>query len=176
MKISSPLGINEAGKLKNSVGLAIASIGFPHETLQDKAVKLDKNIDAMKDFGVDFFLQRRELGMINIGGDGIVVADGKKYEVNHYDALYLGAGTKEVTLESKDTYITTKEFNLFNIGWHVGGGAEWTIAGNTKLLFELTYLGSFLDLDRIKSYKDDKSEFNPELKFNDISLKVGVIF
>ena len=82
----------------------------------------------------------------------------------------------KVTLESKDTYITTKEFNLFNIGWHVGGGAEWTIAGNTKLLFELTYLGSFLDLDRIKSYKDDKSEFNPGLKFNDISLKVGVIF
>ena len=68
----------------------------------DKKVKLDKNIDAMKDFGVDFFLQRRELGMINIGGDGIVVADGVEYKVNHYDALYLGAGTKDVTLESKD--------------------------------------------------------------------------
>ena len=64
------------------------------------AVRLDKNIDAMKDFGVDFFLQRREIGMINIGGDGIVVADGVRYEVNHYDALYLGAGTKDVTLES----------------------------------------------------------------------------
>ena len=61
----------------------------------DKKIKLDKNIDAMKDFGVDYFLQRRELGMINIGGDGIVVADGVTFEVNHYDALYLGAGTKE---------------------------------------------------------------------------------
>ena len=50
----------------------------------DKKVKLDKNIDPMKDFGVDFFLQRRELGMINIGGDGIVVADGVEYKVNHY--------------------------------------------------------------------------------------------
>ncbi len=69
----------------------------------DKKVKLDKNIDAMKDFGVDYFLQRRELGMINIGGDGIVVADGVTYEVKHYDALYLGAGTKDVTLESKDS-------------------------------------------------------------------------
>lgn len=68
----------------------------------DKKVKLDKNIDAMKDFGVDFFLQRRELGMINIGGDGVVVADGVEYKVNHYDALYLGAGTKDVTLESVD--------------------------------------------------------------------------
>ncbi|MBO7572279.1 MAG: outer membrane beta-barrel protein [Bacteroidales bacterium] len=82
----------------------------------------------------------------------------------------------KVMLESKEMYIATKEFNLFNIGWYVGGGAEWTIAGNTKLLFELVYLGTFLDLDKIKSYKDDKSEFNPGLKFNDISVKVGVIF
>ncbi|MDX9915905.1 MAG: 5-dehydro-4-deoxy-D-glucuronate isomerase, partial [Sphaerochaeta sp.] len=39
-------------------------------------VDLAKNIDPMKHFGVDFFLQRRELGMINIGGDGYVEADG----------------------------------------------------------------------------------------------------
>lgn len=82
----------------------------------------------------------------------------------------------KVTLESKETYIATKEFNLFNIGWHVGGGAEWSIAGNTKLLFELVYLGTFIDLDKINSYKDDLTTFNPGIKFNDISLKVGVIF
>lgn len=82
----------------------------------------------------------------------------------------------KVTLESKETYIATKEFNLFNIGWHVGGGAEWSIAGNTKLLFELVYLGTFIDFDKINSYKDDLTTFNPGIKFNDISLKVGVIF
>jgi hypothetical protein len=87
----------------------------------------------------------------------------------------------KVTLETKDTYIATREFNLFNIGWHVGGGAEWTIAGNTKLLFELNYLGTFLDIDKIRSYKDDNtptntSTLNPGIRLNDISLKVGVIF
>ena len=56
----------------------------------DKKVKLDKNIDPMKDFGVDFFLQRRELGMINIGGDGIVVADGVEYKVNLHLSHRLG--------------------------------------------------------------------------------------
>jgi len=82
----------------------------------DETVKLDKNIDAMKDFGVDFFLQRRELGMINIGGDGVVVADGKTYEIKHYDALYLGAGTKVVTLTSKDAKKSSKILHELNTG------------------------------------------------------------
>ena len=84
----------------------------------DKKVKLDKNIDPMKDFGVDFFLQRRELGMINIGGDGIVVADGVEYKVNHYDALYLGAGTKDVVLESVDKKNPAK-FYMNSVPAHV---------------------------------------------------------
>lgn len=63
-------------------------------------VDLQKNIDPMKDFGVNFFLERRELGMINIGGDGLVEADGVKYSVKHYDALYLPMGTKSVRFSS----------------------------------------------------------------------------
>lgn len=66
------------------------------------SVKLERNIDAMKDFGVNYFLERRELGIINIGGDGIVKASGKEYTVKHYDALYLGSGTKDVEFASKD--------------------------------------------------------------------------
>lgn len=49
----------------------------------------------------DFFLQRRELGIINVGGDGMVEADGEKYELNKLDALYLGQGTKSVKFSSK---------------------------------------------------------------------------
>ncbi|NLZ68144.1 MAG: 5-dehydro-4-deoxy-D-glucuronate isomerase [Spirochaetales bacterium] len=68
----------------------------------DEEIALDKNIDAMKEFGVNYFLERREIGMINIGGDGTVKADGVVYELNHFDAIYLPMGTKEVLLSSKN--------------------------------------------------------------------------
>ncbi len=51
----------------------------------------------------DYFLERREMGVINIGGDGIVVADGKRFEISAREAVYLARGTKNVTFESKDS-------------------------------------------------------------------------
>ncbi|MBI9094247.1 MAG: 5-dehydro-4-deoxy-D-glucuronate isomerase [Sphaerochaeta sp.] len=68
-----------------------------------KKLDLAMNIDAMADFGVDFYLQRRELGIINIGGDGIVEADGVTYEIVSLDGLYLPMGTKSVLFSSKDS-------------------------------------------------------------------------
>ena len=49
----------------------------------------------------DYFLQRREIGVINVGGAGTIEADGVSYELNKLDALYLGKGTQEVTFASK---------------------------------------------------------------------------
>lgn len=48
----------------------------------------------------EFFLERRELGIINVGGNGTVTADGKKFELKKQDALYLGKGTKDVSFTS----------------------------------------------------------------------------
>lgn len=73
-----------------------------------ETIDLAKNIDPMKDFGVNYFLERRELGIINIGGTGIVEADGTKYELKHYDALYLPCGTKKVLLSSADAKAPAK--------------------------------------------------------------------
>ncbi len=74
----------------------------------DKEVSIDKNIDAMSDFGVNFFLERRELGIINIGEKGAVKADGKEYVLNHFDALYLPKGTKEILFSSADSKAPAK--------------------------------------------------------------------
>ncbi|MCS5736855.1 5-deoxy-glucuronate isomerase, partial [Herbiconiux daphne] len=55
-----------------------------------------------RQFGVDFFLQRREMGIINIGGAGFVVVDGERYELAAHDGLYIGKGAHEVTFASND--------------------------------------------------------------------------
>lgn len=53
-------------------------------------------LEAGEELRSEFFLQRREMGVINIGGDGYIVADGTRYDLKKYDCLYLGRGTKEV--------------------------------------------------------------------------------
>ncbi|MDC2890966.1 5-dehydro-4-deoxy-D-glucuronate isomerase [Psychrosphaera sp. 1_MG-2023] len=56
-------------------------------------------LDALK---AEFFLSRRELGIINVGGKGTVTADGEAFELNYKDSLYLGSGNRHVTFQSSD--------------------------------------------------------------------------
>lgn len=56
-----------------------------------------------KELGTDYFLERRELGIINIGSKGYVTLDGEKYEMNNKDGLYVGKGVREVVFESIDS-------------------------------------------------------------------------
>jgi 4-deoxy-L-threo-5-hexosulose-uronate ketol-isomerase len=53
--------------------------------------------------GTDFFLQRRELGLINIGGDARVVVDDQTFEVAAREALYVGQGAKRLEFSSVDS-------------------------------------------------------------------------
>lgn len=59
-------------------------------------------LEAGKEFGTDYFLERRELGIINIGAAGKMILDGKAYEMANGDGAYVGMGTKEVRFESND--------------------------------------------------------------------------
>ena len=56
-----------------------------------------------KQLGVSYFLERRELGVINIGSAGTISVDGHSYEINHRDALYIGKGAKEIVFASNDS-------------------------------------------------------------------------
>ena len=64
----------------------------------NKTLKLE-TIDPLK---APYFLFARELGVINVGGEGTVTVDGKEYKLNFKDALYVGSGNKEVTFKSTD--------------------------------------------------------------------------
>lgn len=59
-------------------------------------------IDLAEQLGVSYFLERRELGIINIGDEGSVILDGVEYEMHQRDGLYVGKGTKEVIFRSKN--------------------------------------------------------------------------
>jgi len=54
------------------------------------------------DLKAPYFLHRREIGMINVGGDAIVTADGEVYHLGYKEALYIGKETAEVFFESAD--------------------------------------------------------------------------
>jgi 4-deoxy-L-threo-5-hexosulose-uronate ketol-isomerase len=63
---------------------------------EELTIKLDKEL------GVNYFLERRELGIINIGADGTVILDGVEYEMKGRDGLYVGRGTKDVKFRSNN--------------------------------------------------------------------------
>ncbi len=60
------------------------------------------SLDPIPQLKAPYFLFNRELGVINVGGAGIVTVDGKSYELNFKEALYVGRGNKKVTFKSKD--------------------------------------------------------------------------
>ncbi|MGM0377718.1 MAG: 5-dehydro-4-deoxy-D-glucuronate isomerase [Bacteroidota bacterium] len=69
------------------------------------AVPLDQalRLEPFEEIKAQYFLQRRELGVINIGGNAKVSVDGEVYELGYKEALYVGRDNKEVLFESDNS-------------------------------------------------------------------------
>ncbi|MEF9878342.1 MAG: 5-dehydro-4-deoxy-D-glucuronate isomerase [Clostridia bacterium] len=65
-------------------------------------VKKTLTLSAGAELRAQYFLERRELGVINIGGDGIITIDGTEYPLRRKDGMYVGRGSKDICFASKD--------------------------------------------------------------------------
>ena len=67
-----------------------------------KPVTKALTLEAGKELAADFFLQRRELGCINVGGAGVITVDGEEYQMNPRDGIYIGRGHRDLSFKSVD--------------------------------------------------------------------------
>ncbi len=63
-------------------------------------VNQELELPVYENLRADYFLERRELGAINVGGEGIITVDGTSFTVQKLDAVYVGKGSKKVTFKS----------------------------------------------------------------------------
>jgi 4-deoxy-L-threo-5-hexosulose-uronate ketol-isomerase len=100
----------ELHQVYSHIDRVIIGGAFPTET--PVALTAEK-----QDLAADYFLERREIGIINIGGQGTVTVDGKSYILAKRDALYVGKGAREVLFGSADVN-TPAQFFLFSAPAH----------------------------------------------------------
>lgn len=60
-------------------------------------------LETFESLKSEYFLERRELGIINVGGNGYVVVDGKRFDLDYKEALYVGRSNKEIIFYSVET-------------------------------------------------------------------------
>lgn len=65
-------------------------------------VSKELSLGTTKELATDYFLERREMGVINVGGKGEIELDGVKYAMEYQDGMYIGMGTKQIIFRSVD--------------------------------------------------------------------------
>ena len=65
-------------------------------------VKETLKLTAGDELRAQYFCERRELGVINIGGAGVITIDGKEYNVAHKEGMYIGMGSKDISFASEN--------------------------------------------------------------------------
>lgn len=88
-------------------------------------------LDAPADLLASYFCERRELGVLNIGGSGTVTVDGTAYTVANRDLVYVSRGTRDVLFSSDDAS-TPARFYLVSYPAHAGHPTTLVQAGGTQ--------------------------------------------
>lgn len=109
---------------------------------------------------------------------------GKTNEIG-YLTYFLKAGVTPLiniktlgTIGVDENILLSDEIKLLNFGWHIGGGVEYSLSGNTRILFEIIYTGGLMDVDNTDVFTTSALETtsNPKVSLSDIHLKVGILF
>lgn len=88
---------------KNKIPMVYSDVD---RSITGSAVPVGKSLKltaTKKEMAADYFAERREVGVINLGSKGVVHLDNKKYVMANYDALYIGRGTKSIEFQSSDS-------------------------------------------------------------------------
>jgi len=68
----------------------------------EEVLPIDRGLDIMSNFGTDYFFERREAGVFNLGGKGFILVDGERFDLEYEDCMYLTKGNKDVQFGSCD--------------------------------------------------------------------------
>jgi 4-deoxy-L-threo-5-hexosulose-uronate ketol-isomerase len=133
----------EPGKIHlNYVDLDRSVVGFAAPLDAPIALPIDADLRA------SYFTERRELGVLNIGGAGIVTVSGKSYTLENVDCLYIGRGNKDVSFASKDKSAPAVYY-LLSYPAH----AEYPVTVVRKEVASPTELGSIETCNKRTIYK-----------------------
>lgn len=109
---------------------------------------------------------------------------GKTNEIGYITYFLKGGVTPMVNTKAKGDIgsftdlIIDDHVNLFNMGWHIGGGIEYSLAGSTRLLVEVIYTGGLFDFSKVDAFINEemRETRNPKTTLSDVHLKVGILF
>lgn len=105
-------------------------------------------LEAGKALAADYFCQRREIGVLNLGGAGTVTVDGTDYSMDNLDGLYIGRGSKEVSFTSADA-ANSARFYLVSYPAH----AEYPTTHAKKADANALHLGTVEDANKRTIYQ-----------------------